>query len=169
MTTAWLARNSFNGPILFISSHWMTVERVRTADPARTAVRRESVSDVRSRRAGGIARRVGHPPAIPWPSSWLEFPDFHVPEPDLRCLDFERDPAAGHGSRPVRVLGVNQSDVLPLVDHLAVQDMDGTVTRGDDLGRVPAVDLEIAGQPLLVADALPAEHAGNASGLRVQV
>ena len=87
----------------------------------------------------------------------IQIAQLDVAEIDLGRLDLERDPALGDRPGRARLLRVDEANARPLVDHVAVEDVDRGVAARDDLDRVPAVDLEFARQVLLVSDAPPAE------------
>src|SRR5262249_4572909 len=94
--------------------------------------------------------------------------DLDVSEKDLGRFNFKRDPALGDRLRLARLVRVDEADVFPFVDDVAVQDVGGARPACDDLDGIPALDLEIARQPLLVADAFAAEHARLAAAVGAQ-
>jgi radical SAM superfamily enzyme YgiQ (UPF0313 family) len=88
----------------------------------------------------------------------FELANFHIPEINLGRLDFERNPAPRYRFGAPRLLGIGKPDLLPSIDHMAVQDVYGRVVFRDYLDRVPAVDLKSTRQPLLVPDSLSPEN-----------
>ena len=65
--------------------------------------------------------------------------------------------------------GSTSRTFLPLVDHVAIEDVDRGVAACDDFDGIPAIHFEFARQVLLVGDAPPSQHARLAPLLRVLI
>src|SRR5262249_791515 len=124
-----------------------------TADAWRPAMRPSCLNPCL--RMVSVLRTASLPPV----GTILQPTQLDIAEGQFGRLDLQRDPAAG--DRPYRPgsIGIDEPDVSTLVHHAAVEDVGRGVATGDDLDRIPAVDFEIAREPLLVGETPTAQHA----------